>query len=396
MQSDEPVNDVTKTARGEAFAALLRERGWPVRYAMPFSLRGELNRFRYGGGDACWMWHPGHMIGSLHLGGVMVGHVKYGGDGRHWHDPLHGGRWWAVDYEFTDHGLQWSHAFSGDPAPLPLALMHNPRQLRSVLEQAQWAHWGRVERGRGTWQRLRELLGVLLGIARARLVPRRFPMPDAGVQRETGEGIHRLTFGGGLADPKMARAELPVRIAKEAKTHTFRTAWAFEAVRLAGGYHGARRSWDEDRPLHGPRLRPHEREGRFAPPLAAPAESELPTVPMLGMSHRLQGVDLDEDVDIALIEGVYYNLPSPEVEDPDAGLVFERWLDDPRPRVRYTALRRFRTLPSPGIVERLAAMAGDADPIIREHVQDALERRTWVPEPRRTSAGAPGSEAVSR
>ena len=46
--------------------------------------------------------------------------------------------------------------------------------------------------------------------------------------------------------------------------------------------------------------------------------------------------------------------------------------------MRYTAVRLFRVLPSPDAEATLAAMKDDADPIVRAHVADALQYRTWL------------------
>jgi hypothetical protein len=96
-------------------------------------------------------------------------------------------------------------------------------------------------------------------------------------------------------------------------------------------------------------------------------------------ASRFVGETDAEDLDIALIEAVYFNTMDATTE---AGAAFARWLDDPRPRVRYTALRRFRALPSTGVESRLMAMAKDPDPIIQAHVQDALKYRTWLGRPK--------------
>ncbi len=385
MWLDDPAAVAKQRLQSEALVAMLEARGWTIRYAMPFTMRGAWTWFRHGGEDACWMWERGQTMGVLALGGTSVGCVMTG-DGRPWHAP-HFGPGRAVDYVLTERGLLWAHADSPDSRFRPIAELPRPRRLRMLVEEDRWPGWERVQSARSLWARLRQLAGAVFIMARSRLVPHRHVgalggapagLRDAGL-RDAGRGHHWLTFGRGLAEPRMARVERRERLITEEKVHIFRTSWAFEAVRLAGGYDGARRSYDDDRPLHGPRLPAYAREGRFTPPLEVPGEAGLPTVPMLGVSRRLQGTDDDEDVDIALIEGVYYNLPWCDPGPPDAGLVFERWLNDPRPRVRYTALRRFRALPSPGVEARLTSLSQDPDPIVREHARDALARKTWIP-----------------
>ena len=74
---------------------------------------------------------------------------------------------------------------------------------------------------------------------------------------------------------------------------------------------------------------------------------------------------------IALLEGACFR-------ESAGAATFEAALDDPRPRVRYTALRCYRTLPSAGAEARLTGLVNDPDPIVRAHVEDALEYRTWL------------------
>lgn len=173
--------------------------------------------------------------------------------------------------------------------------------------------------------------------------------------------------GTGRADPG------PVGIATEDDLPPAHTAWAIEAVRLGGSFDAAKASWVAGTTLRGPPLAPSARVGRYDTFPDFLGEESLPHVLTFADASRFVGADDDEDMDIALIEAVYFNL----LPGPEAGAVFARWLDDPRPRVRYTALRRFRSLPSTGVNTRLTAMAGDPDAIVREHVADALKYKTW-------------------
>jgi len=153
-----------------------------------------------------------------------------------------------------------------------------------------------------------------------------------------------------------------------------RTAWAIEAVRLAGGFDAAREAWASDRVLTGDALAPADRVGLYEVFPDFPGEAELPHVRTFADASRFVGETDEEDVDIALIEAVYFHARP----GPDAGAVFSRWLHDPRPRVRYTALRRYRSVPSSGVEAQLRALASDPDPIVVEHALDGLKYTTWL------------------
>ncbi len=174
--------------------------------------------------------------------------------------------------------------------------------------------------------------------------------------------------GTGTADPAVARAATGDDVAPA------HTAWAIEAVRLSGSFDAAKAAWTAGTVATGAALPPAMRVGRYETFPDFPGEEAVPHVLTFADASRFVGADDEEDVDIALIEGVYFNLqPGPE-----AGAVFGRWLDDPRPRVRYSALRRYRSLPSTGVQDRLRALANDPDPIVHEHVADALKYQTWL------------------
>jgi hypothetical protein len=171
------------------------------------------------------------------------------------------------------------------------------------------------------------------------------------------------SFGTGTADPAVAKAA-PADDAPHA-----RGAWALEAIRLTGGDRAAARAaWDAGTILTGTAL--ERRLGRYDAPFRVTGEDALPRVWTFGGSRRFVGETPDEDVDIALLEGLYFR----EQVGADA---FAPSLTDPRPRVRYTALRCYRTLPSADAAAVLGAMAADPDPIVRAHVADALKYKTW-------------------
>lgn len=172
-------------------------------------------------------------------------------------------------------------------------------------------------------------------------------------------------YGTGVADASTARA------APESSRAAARGAWALEAVRLAGGdLTTAGASWTGEA-LRGAALPQPERVGRYDVPFGIPDELALPHVPGFGGGTRLVGETDEEDLVIALLEAAWFR-------ESAGAATFEPWLDDPRPRVRYTALKAFRTLPSAGAEARLTALADDPDPIVRAHVADALKYRTWL------------------
>lgn len=171
-------------------------------------------------------------------------------------------------------------------------------------------------------------------------------------------------FGTGRADAGDAKAT-----GAEDAPHA-RGAWALEAVRLAGGdLSVARAAWDGP-PLSGDPLPTPERIGRYDLPFPIEEEATLPHVPGFGGSRRLVGETPEDDLDIALLEAAYFR-------ESAGSATFSPWLSDPRPRVRYTALRCYRTLPAPDAEAVLTALKSDPDPIVRAHVEDALKYRTW-------------------
>lgn len=174
--------------------------------------------------------------------------------------------------------------------------------------------------------------------------------------------------GTGTADPAIAKSAAGD---DAAPAHT---GWAIEAVRISGGFDAAKASWAAGEALRGSVLGLRDRVGRYESFPDFPGEESLPHVLTFADASRFVGETVDEDVDIALIEAVYFNL----TPGPEAGAAFSRWLDDPRKRVRYTALRRYRSLPSAGVQDRLQALTNDPDPIVQAHAADGLKYRTWL------------------
>lgn len=154
-----------------------------------------------------------------------------------------------------------------------------------------------------------------------------------------------------------------------------RTAWALEAVRLSGGV-------VPPTVLSGPILSPERRVGRYDPPMQLPGEKDLPRVTVFGGGARLVGETPEEDRQIALLEALFFR-PETTAE------AFRPYLHDQRARVRYTAVRLFRILPSVDAEATLSAMKDDPDPIVRAHVADALKYRTWMGKGKRPTPAGP-------
>ncbi len=210
--------------------------------------------------------------------------------------------------------------------------------------------------------------------ALAALAVERIPGPQGVVAAKVlrARAWFNRYVGTGAADPALARAAIGDDAAPA------RTAWAIEAVRLSGSFDAAAQAWT-GAGLTGAALPVQQRVGRYDTFPDMLGEAQLPHTVTFADASRFVGQTDAEDLDIALIEAVYYNTKDATSE---SGAAFARWLDDPRPRVRYTALRRFRALPSTGVEARLTAMAKDPDPIIRAHVEDALKYRTWLGRPK--------------
>lgn len=148
-----------------------------------------------------------------------------------------------------------------------------------------------------------------------------------------------------------------------------RGAWALEAVRLCGGNLAcAEAAWSSE--LTGPPLPSDRRVGRYDLPFDVPGDDDVPTVPTFGGGQRYVGSTPEEDVQVALLEAAYFR------ESAGAG-TFVPYLDDPRPRVRWTALSRYRTLPSDDAEATLTGLVNDPDPVVAALVDDALRYRTW-------------------
>jgi hypothetical protein len=175
------------------------------------------------------------------------------------------------------------------------------------------------------------------------------------------------SYGTGLADPRPARA------ASTEDGPYARGAWALEAVRFAG-FEGAKQAWDQQKILYGEPLPVDRRVGRVDDGLRRKGERSLPSVSTFGGGRRLVGTTVEEDIQIALIEALWFR------ED-GRGDVLLPLLSLPSGPLRYSALKAYRSMPGTDPETTLRSMQEDPDPIVRDHVADALERHTWEPPP---------------
>jgi hypothetical protein len=171
---------------------------------------------------------------------------------------------------------------------------------------------------------------------------------DEGTDILRGRWWFNHYFGTGAADPAAAKAAPPEEAAQA------RGGWALEAVRLLDGdLAAARAAWEGGPVPTGAAI--DRRLGRYDAPFKIPGEDKLPRIRTYGSSLRFL--------------------------EATTGETFRPFLTDPRPRVRYTALRCYRTLFSPDAEGVLTALAGDPDPIVVAHVKDALKYKTWMGKP---------------
>ncbi|MBN1337344.1 MAG: hypothetical protein JXB39_15405 [Deltaproteobacteria bacterium] len=193
-------------------------------------------------------------------------------------------------------------------------------------------------------------------------------------------------YGTGRADPAAARLAPPDLSSFAA------TAYALEAVRLlfpetdplpTDAVERVRASWrgDVPPPTGGP-LANDLRVGRYHTPFPVPGESSQARIPVFGGGVRLAGADPEEDLDIAILEALFFRTATPS----DA---FVPWLDDPRERVRWTAIRLFRrSRPEAlNLEEVLKQLTSSADPVLRWHAHNALDE--LHPPPDRKHRGRP-------
>lgn len=186
---------------------------------------------------------------------------------------------------------------------------------------------------------------------------------------------YNVYVGTGVADPGPAHLDGPLGV-------VMRTGFGIEAARLLPDpsveailavFRGERP------PPTGAPLPERERVGRYTTPIPAPAEASAPRVPIYGGGLRLVGDGVEEDATIAALEGLFWR------ESTD-GAIYLPYLDDPRPRVRWTAAKLLRLTPSKTIdteatLRQLAASHPDEG--VRWHAADGLEHRTWEPGRRR-------------
>lgn len=186
---------------------------------------------------------------------------------------------------------------------------------------------------------------------------------------------YNLYVGTGRADPAPARLDGPVGV-------VLRTGFGVEAARLLPDptVEAILAVYRGEAPVPtGAALPPEQRIGRYTTPVPAPAEADLPKVPTYGGGLRLVGETPEEDATIAALEGLFWR------ESTDAA-AYVSYLNDPRPRVRWTAARLMRLTPSRTLdmeatLKQIAAEHPDEN--VRWHASDGLAHRTWEPGRRR-------------
>lgn len=213
---------------------------------------------------------------------------------------------------------------------------------------------------------------------------------DAGVQQAlagSGDGLpgegrdlvlarfgYNVYVGRGAATPEAARLGGAVGA-------TLRTGFAIEAVRLLPEptVAAVEAIWrGEQPPPTGEALPPRARMGRYAQRVPSPHEAGHAFAPTFGGGARLVGETAAEDVTIAALEALFWREQTPSE-------AFLPWLDDPRPRVRWTAARLLR-LAGPAEIDLEATLtrleAEHPDENVRWHARFGLEKRTWERRPR--------------
>jgi hypothetical protein len=186
-------------------------------------------------------------------------------------------------------------------------------------------------------------------------------------------------YGTGSAHPRAAKA------ADASQAHQARSAWAMEAARLLAPAGAppppdavARmlEGWYDSDPFVGDPLPPQRRHGRYTTPLPVPCERDLEPVPLYGGGRRIRGLNIEEDLVIAALEGLFFRPETPAE-------IFEPWVHDPRQRVRWTAARLLRTS-QPGSMDMeatLRRLSEHRDECVAWNARDGLEHRTWEREP---------------
>ena len=134
-------------------------------------------------------------------------------------------------------------------------------------------------------------------------------------------------MGTGRADSTPAKAASPL------DQPYARGAWALEAARLGPPEVSALiAAWDGP-PLTGEVLPPEKRVGRYDPPPPLEGEADLLHIPTFGGSRRLVSEDPRVDLQIAVLEALYFR-------DGTRGDLFAPFLDPSQPKaLRYTAFR---------------------------------------------------------
>lgn len=180
---------------------------------------------------------------------------------------------------------------------------------------------------------------------------------------------YNLYVGTGKADPAAARIEGPLGAA-------LRGGFGIEAARLlpTPTPEAIVAIWRGDQPPPtGAPLDPKRRVGRYTIPIDAPHERGLPHLPTFGGGQRLVGETAEEDAVIAALEGMFW-------VDGVPAEAFVPALDDPRPRVRWTAARLVRLAPAADLDQEALLTelsTSHSDPGVRWQAADGLKTRSF-------------------
>ena len=130
----------------------------------------------------------------------------------------------------------------------------------------------------------------------------------------------------------------------------------------------------EDEGPTGVPLPEDRRMGRYVTAILSPYETGNPYLPLFGGGMRLMGENPVEDMVIATLEALFW-LPHTSAE------TFLGWVDDPRERVRWTAIRLARLTPASTIdleeeLQRISETHLDQN--IRWHAENGVAHRSWI------------------
>jgi len=182
-------------------------------------------------------------------------------------------------------------------------------------------------------------------------------------------------YGSGSADPGLARS------AKGDHVGPAHTAFALEAVRILSSegtlspsmmVEEIHRIWDGTaRPPEGNPIDSGALKGRYSPPVTPDGTGYMKRSATWRGGRRLQGESVAEDIDIAILEAMFFNQNIPVN-------ALTSWLEDDRDRVRWTAARLYAQL-SGKDDSKVQELLESSDSVLTNMVWKALVVDTTVP-----------------